>query len=470
MRKTMLLTVLLGSLALVGPRPASASEGPVVSDPDGRSRLELTVYNRNLALVRDLRTVTVPAGEFRLEFRGVPEQIRPTTLLVDAGGRTGLEVLEQNYEYDLMSRDKILEKYVGHDLTWIQEDSSRITGRLLGMAAGPVYEVDGEIVFEVPGRIALPRLPENLRARPTLVWRTTTDRGGAADLDVSYLTGGLGWSADYVLQLDQAGERADLQGWVSVENRSGATFEDATLMLVAGEINQVAPDRIKMAEMAMEAPQYRRGGNQVQEETLYDYHLYTVPWSTTFTDNSTKQVSLLEATDVAVERIYTTRAPAHWFRSRTAGPQPQDVAVSYALENREDNGLGVPMPAGVVRVYGRSAAGGRQLLGEDRIDHTPKDERIELEVGTAFDLVAERLQTDYSKIGDRVHRMTYEITLRNHKDEDVTIHVEEMVGGDWEVLRSSHDYEKLGATALEFAVQVPQDGETTVTYTVQVTY
>jgi len=239
---------------------------------------------------------------------------------------------------------------------------------------------------------------------------------------------------------------------------------------VAGEIHQVAPDRVKMAEMAMEAPQYRRGGNQVQEETLYDYHLYTVPWSTTFADNSTKQVSLLEATDVAVERIYTTRAPAHWFRSRTTGPQPQDVTVSYALENRQDNGLGVPMPAGVVRVYGRSEAGGRQLLGEDRIDHTPKDERVELEVGTAFDLVAERLQTDYSKIGDRVHRMTYEITLRNHKDEDVTVEVLEQVGGDWEIIRSSLPHEKLSAGEIRFEVPVPADGETVLSYVVQVSY
>ena len=463
-RKNILAMLLLATVA-VG---TALAADPVASEPDQRQSLELTVYNQDLALVRELRRVEVPEGNFELEFRGVPSQIRPASLLVEAAGGTGLVVLEQNYEFDLMSREKILEKYVGRELSWIQEDGERVSGRLLGMAAGPVFEVDGEVVFEVPGRIALPQLPENLRARPTLVWRAETERSGRADLDVNYLTGGLSWQADYVLQLAPDNRQADLQGWVTVENRSGTGFAQATLQLVAGEINQVRPGRPQpeIAALAMEA---KGRGPQVQEETLYDYHLYTVPWATDLPDNSNKQVSLLDAPGIAVQRHYTVRGGAQYFRGATSEAR-QDVWVRYTFENREAGGLGMPLPAGTVRVYGQSEAGKRQLLGEDRIDHTPRDEELDLTVGKAFDLVAERVRTDYSRVSDRVHRTAWEITLRNHKDEDVTVEVLEQVGGDWEIIRSSLPHEKLSAGEIRFEVPVPADGETVLSYVVQVSY
>jgi len=460
---------LLPLLLILGLAQMALADETVVSDPDQREILELTVYNSDLALIREVREVTLPEGTFSLEFQGVPERIRPATLLVEAGGRTGLTVYEQNYEFDLMSREKILEKYVGREIAWIQEDGERITGRLLGMAAGPVYEVDGEVVFTVPGRVALPQLPENLRARPTLVWKAKADRSGEADLDVNYLTGGLSWNADYVLQLDEKGRMADLKGWVTVENRSGTGYEQATLQLVAGEINQVRPAMMRHmnAPMAMESKMYDGGG--VEEETLYDYHLYTVPWATDLPNNSNKQVSLLESQEVPVERRYSVRGHRGYFRG---GPpqDKQDVAVSYIFQNDKESNLGMPLPAGVVRVYGQSSKGRRQLLGEDRVKHTPKDEEIELHVGTAFDLVAERVRQDYRKVADRVHRTTWEITLRNHKDEDVVIDVYESVGGDWEILKSSLVHEKVSAEMIKFAVPVKKDGEAVLTYTVEVTY
>ena len=242
-------------LALLGAAlpPLASADDPVVSQPEQRETVELTVYNQDLALIREVRRVDLPRGAFSLEFQGVPERIRPATLLIEAGGRTGLVVREQNYEFDLMNKGKILEKYVGRDIAWIQEDGERINGRLLGIASGPVYEVAGEVVFEVPGRIALPQLPSNLRARPTLVWSAETAREGEAELDVSYLTGGMSWQSDYVLQLDPQGQKADLKGWVTVENRSGTGFDDATLQLVAGEINQVRPAMVRREMLALSA-------------------------------------------------------------------------------------------------------------------------------------------------------------------------------------------------------------------------
>ncbi len=458
------------ALALLGAAlPPLAVADPVVSQPEQRETVELTVYNQDLALIREVRRVDLPRGAFSLEFQGVPERIRPATLLIEAGGRTGLVVREQNYEFDLMNKGKILEKYVGRDIAWIQEDGERINGRLLGIASGPVYEVAGEVVFEVPGRIALPQLPSNLRARPTLVWSAETAREGEAELDVSYLTGGMSWQSDYVLQLDPQGQKADLKGWVTVENRSGTGFDDATLQLVAGEINQVRPAMVRREMLALSAAKGVMAAPQVQEETLYDYHLYTVPWTTSLPDNSSKQVSMLDASGLKVQRHYTVRGGVQYFRGGTQQDR-QDVEISYTFENRESNQMGMPLPAGTVRVYGQSAAGKRQLLGEDRIGHTPKDEEVELVVGKAFDLVAERVRKDYRRVSDRVHRTTWEITLRNHKDEDVTVNVREHVGGDWDVLASSVPHQKISAQEILFEVPVPKDGETVLTYTVEVSY
>jgi len=439
----------------------------VGSDPTDRKTLELTVYNQDLALVREVRRLELPRGEFAVEYRGVPERIQPATLLVSGDDR--LVVMEQNYEYDLMSRERILEKYVGHEVAWILEDGGRVTGKLLGISQGPVFDVGGEIMFEMPGRIVLPELPGNLRARPTLVWRVQRDRAGTPDLDVSYLTGGLSWSADYVLQLDESGQTADLRGWVSVTNRSGASYEDATLQLVAGEINQVrralgGENRMMVMDMAMKAP-----APEMEAESLYDYHLYTVPWSTSLPDNSNKQVSLLTASGLKVERIYTVRGASHYFRGGSS-QNHQDVWVSYAFENDKANDLGKPLPAGVVRVYGRSDGDRQQLLGEDRIRHTPKDERVELTTGKAFDIVAERTRVNYERVSDRVHRTTWKVVLRNHKDEDVTVEVREPVGGDWKISSSSHDHEKVSAEELLFRVGVKADGESSLTYTVEVKY
>jgi hypothetical protein len=445
-----------------------ASAGTIVgSDPGDRTSLELTVYNQDLALVREVRRLELPEGAFGLEFRGVPERIRPATLLVSGDPR--LMILEQNYEYDLMSRERILEKYVGRDVAWILEDGGRVEGRLLGISQGPVFQVGGEVVFEMPGRIVLPELPETLRARPTLVWRAERQEQGRSDLDVSYLTGGLSWAADYVLQLDGEGALADLRGWVTVDNRSGAGYDDVTLQLVAGDIQQVRqamqgrhPEMMAMSKALADAP-------QMESESLYDYHLYTVPWQTALPDNSSKQVSMLSASGVEVTRIYTVRGGGQYFRGGV-NQDRQDVWVSYAFANKADNNLGKPLPAGTVRVYGRAGDGRQQLLGEDRITHTPRDERVELRVGKAFDIVAERKRMDYERVSDRVHRTTWEVTVRNHKDQDVTVDVREAVGGDWTVMKSSHAHEKVSAQELLFRLPVKADGNTVLSYTVEVRY
>ena len=438
----------------------------ITSSSEDRLSVDVTVYNRDLALVREIRRIELPRGDFQLEFQDVPSRIDPVTLLVETGGKSGLELYEQNYEFDLMSQQKILHKYVGRELTWIQEDGSRIKGTLLGISNGPVYEVDEEIVFEVPGRLALPTLPENLRARPTLVWQVSADKSGMEDIETTYLTGGFSWHTDYVLQLDEAGKRAELQAWVTVQNLTGASFVDANLLLVAGDLNRAAPPPVKM--MAMAESRSRTGASAFQEESLYDYHLYSLDRKTTLLDQQIKQISLFEAEGIKVNKHYRLHAAARLFRGGNFVTGHDKVSVSYAFRNDKENGMGMPLPAGVFRVYGRSGSGARQLLGEDRVDHTPVKEEIELTVGKAFDIVAERVRKDSRRLADDHYRTTFEITIRNHKKEDVVVEVNEQVGGFWSVVEANLAHRKVSASELAFDVPVPAEGQFVLTYTVKV--
>jgi hypothetical protein len=462
------MLLLSGSL-LIGGSAALAADGPFVASTEAdRERVDVTVYNRDLALVREIRKVDLPQGDFSFEFRDVPSRINPVTLLVSSSGKTRLELYEQNYEFDLMSKDKILQKYVGRQLAWIQEDGTRLTGTLLGMSNGPVYMVDEEIVFEMPGRLALPELPDNLRARPTLVWLANAAAKGSAEVETTYLTGGFSWNADYVLQLDQEGKEAGLQAWVTVENRTGASFRAANLLLVAGDINQARPAKDTM--MSLEAAGMRKSAPAFQEETLYDYHMYTMQRPTDLLDNQIKQISLFDAAGLEITKHYKLRAQQHYFRSMGRLTEKNKVAVSYSFKNTKENKLGMALPAGIFRVYGRSGSGARQLLGEDRIDHTPKKETIELTVGNAFDIVAERVRTDSQKLADNLYRTSFEITIRNHREEAVVVEVNEPVGGYWEVVSESIEHRKVNASELAFDVPVPADGETVLKYSVQVKY
>ncbi len=467
LRKWTVLGLMLSALA-TNAAAATDAAGPVISGAGARRGVDVTVYNQDMALVRETRTVELPEGDVRLEFRDVPARINPVTLLVTGGSDGRFELLEQNYEFDLLSRERILEKYVGRDVAWIQEDGTRVQGTLLGMSGGPVFRVGNEIVFDVPGRLALPELPANLRDRPTLAWLAHSARKGTLDIEASYVTQGMSWQADYVLQLDEAGKRADLQSWVSVDNRSGGSFEDARLLLVAGDVNQVRPQPEVM--MAMDMAKVSRAGSSFVEEELYDYHLYTLQNPTTLLDNQIKQIGLFEASGLSVQRQYRVTGQTYFFRGMGRLDDAPAVEVFYSWANTEKNGLGKPLPAGVMRVYGRSSGGGRQLLGEDRIKHTPVDETVELRIGNAFDVVVERVRTDSRKLAEDLYRHSFAITIRNHKSEAVTVDVIEPVGGFWEVQTSSLPAKKVDASTLSFAVPVPAKGETVLTYSVDVRY
>ena len=478
---TVTLVLLLAACAC-----AAAQEGRIqLKDPlegtfyDAETTLEdqtdvaVTVYNNNLALVRDRRKVVLYPGEVSLKFMDVAQQIRPETVsLRSLTAPDALRILEQNYEYDLMSPAKLMEKYVGRPVRLV--NFSREIGfqeqeaTLLSVNEGPVYQVEDAIYLGHPGQVVLPEIPEELIAKPSLIW-LLANSGTDHDVEVTYLTGGIQWRADYVITLDRSDAHMDLEGWVTLNNQSGAQYTDARLKLVAGEVNIVEPERrldrnyAYFAKGAAELPPMR-------EESFAEYHLYTLARRTTIKQNESKQVSLLTAAGIGVAKVYEYRGSEGFYSQPIPPRKDEKVAVFLEFANSKENQLGVPLPAGVMRVYQEDSEGMLQFAGEDRLKHTPKDEDVRLRLGNAFDVVGERTQTDFERIADRVFESAYEIKIRNHKDQDVTVDIVEPMTDDWKILSNSHNFVKKDARTAVFSVAVPKDGETVVTYRVRVKY
>ena len=424
----------------------------------------VTVYNGNLWLVREVREARLPAGTTSVQFMDVAALIDPTSVhLVSLTDRPGLGILEQNYEYDLLSSEKLLEKYVGHMVRIQTSDGVSREAKLL-TTRGPVFEMDGQLHLGQRGQIILPALPDNLVAQPTLVWLLRNRADRPQRIEASYLTGGLNWKADYVMVLGPGDDRADLTGWVTIDNTSGATYANAALKLVAGDVNRAAEPRKLARAMELAAAPAAAADRAFVSEGLFEYHLYTLDARTTIKQNQTKQLALMSANDVPVKkRLFYYGAQEYY---RTAYGQPlsnQKVAVTLEIVNGKDQRLGMPLPRGKVRVYKADTSGSQQFIGEDWIDHTPRDERVRIKLGNAFDVVGERTQKDWRRLRDNVYEVEWEIALRNHKSEDQTVTVLEPVPGDWQVLSSSHPHDKPEAHTLRYEVQVPKNGASTIT-------
>ncbi|MFN8543884.1 MAG: DUF4139 domain-containing protein [Candidatus Binatia bacterium] len=461
--------VLLGAAAALAAEPV-----PIVTRA-ARTDVALTVYNEDLALVKDTRDVTLPAGESALRFEDVAAKIDPRTVAVrSVTTPERLAVVEQNYVFDLISPEKLMEKYVGQEVELVETDEkleSRTTkATLLGTNGGPVYRVGDRIAVGHPGRVILPRLPEELYARPTLLWRLASGGAGKQTVEVSYLTGGLAWAADYVLVVGADDARGDLTGWVTLTNQSGARYDEATLKLVAGQVNRTRPPEMVME--AMGAPR-AKAAPRFAEEAFFEYHLYTLDRRATVAENETKQMRLLSASGVGLTKRFLVAGQPLWYRSRM-GELGRNVPVGVFLElqNADANHLGMPLPAGTVRLYKQDKGGAQQFIGEDRITHTPKDEKVTLKAGDAFDVVATRTQTDYRTIDLKPYdaEVAFEVRLRNHKREPVTVTLREPIGGEWKVVESTHPAVKVDARTLGFEVPVSADGEVAVRYRAQIAY
>lgn len=426
-----------------------------------RGEISLTVYNDNLAMVRESRALEMKSGDVTIEVQDVPAQIDPTS--VHFQSRTSPDrtvVLEQNFVYDLVSDDRLFERYLDREVQVFTRQGGSFTGLLRSFAGG-------SIIVSAPGegRTTLVARPEvesivlagqsvDLVTRPTLVWRLSNGGPANQTVDIDYLTGGIAWHAEYAGVLDKDDKSLDLAAWVSLDNHSGKTYEDATLKVVAGSVNRArAPqpkyfDGMARAEAAM-APGF-------ESREFFEYHLYELARKTTVRDRESKQLSLFPNARTKVEKIYTYDA------RRDA----ERVDVSIKFQNREAAGLGMALPGGVIRLYKEEAGGGVGFVGEDRIEHTPKDEEVEVVVGKAFDVVAERKTLESRSLGERSREDSYEIRFRNHKTSAVEIDVKESAWGDWRVTKSSHPSTRKDASTIQFKIPVAPDGETVLTFTV----
>ena len=455
-------------------------EGRDTSTLDDQIELALTVYNSDLALVRDVRNVQLPRGTFDLRFMDIAATVNPATVHIRSLTEpTRLDVLEQNYEYDLLEPDKLLRKYVGRDVTLVRlvQDGGdtrqeEVKARLLSFNNAPVWQIGNEIVTGMHAdHIRFPELPGNLYSRPTLIW--SLENGGASRhrVEASYLATKLSWNADYVLTVARDDKSADVDGWVTLTNGSGTAFRHAKLQLVAGELNRVRQMFGRM-EADMKVAAAAPVAERMAQESFSDYHLYTLDRKTTVNNNETKQVSMLEATGFPIKKRYIVDGQSFYYRNaqHPGSPIKDVVQVYYQFKNEASAGLGMPMPAGVVRVYQSDSQGGVHFVGEDRIEHTPKDEMLNLKIGNAFDVVSERKQVDFEKISSNVYEMEYEVVIRNHKATPISVDVNEPIGGTWRMIRTSHEYTKTDAWAAQFNLAVPADGTTTLKYRVRVTY
>jgi hypothetical protein len=451
------------------------AEPVLTSGSDEQVGVEVTVYNNNLGLVKDTRRLELPKGQGELRFMDVAANIMPVTVHAKSIDHPNdFTVLEQNYEYDLISATKLLDKYVGKKIkimTWnrYQDRKEMVEATLLSNNQGPVYKINDEIYLGYPGSQILPKLPENLIAKPTLTWLFKNASAKPHNLEVSYLTQNLNWKADYVVVVDKDDKTADISGWVTLDNKSGATYKDARLKLVAGKVHRVEGIHREFERAARPGGPAMGKAAQFQEKPFFEYHIYDLQRKTTLKDKQTKQVSLLESFGVGIHKELLVYGIKTYFTRQYREQNPkQPVNVYIKFKNSKENKLGMPLPAGIMRLYKEDDKKSQQFVGEDKIDHTPKDEEVKLKIGEVFDVTAERVQTDFRQITSHLYETAWEITLRNHKDQEVSVGIIEPLFSNWEVIEKSHPYKKLDAFTIRFDVKVPKDREVKVKYRVRV--
>jgi hypothetical protein len=469
-----------------------------------RQTVDLTIYNQNLSLIREERSIQLSKGTSRVVIPDIPATIDGTSLhFVSLTHPSGVRVLEQNYQYDLVHQAKLLEKYIGKQVEFVREDpvtkkEYSVYGKLLSSGyiqqpqygggvpvysgmGGMIVDINGKIELNPAGRLVLPSLPGGLILKPQLEWLVSTTQEGKHKTEISYLAGQLSWICNYVALLGKDDAKLDLTGWVTVSNHSGTSFTNAGLKLVAGDVNIVQDQFGNAMRVAKAAMVDEAGAPQFKQSELFEYKLYTLQRRTDVNNNETKQVELTSAANIGARKVFIYDGMADQWRMyannysyRAQGSFGQQsnpkVGVFVTFRNDDKSGLGIPLPKGKVRVYKRDDDGKEQFIGEDEIDHTPKNEEVRLYLGNAFDIVGERVQKDFKAIAvGRVVEETIEIKVRNHKKETVTVDVYEHPWrwSQWEITASSAEWQKVDQTTLKFPVTLSAEQEKVVRYTVR---
>ena len=432
----------------------------VFAQDNNRKDVSITVYNSNLGVVKDVREMDVKEGINELKLSDVAKFIDPTSVHIKINGN----ILEQNYQYDLVSTDKILQKYIDKEVNLIAEDGTIFGGKLLSVYSGQyVIQKDDGGLLMIPNiedyKISVESLPNGLITKPTLVWLVQSNSNKKQDIEVTYQTSGISWSAEYVALLNENDTKLDLNSWVSINNNSGAAYENAKLKLIAGDINLVSNRQYPvMMKSQYDAGVLAEAPPQFEEKSFFEYHIYDLQRRTTVADNETKQISLFESEGVSINKKYVYRSG-----------NGNKVGVFVEFKNSSENKLGMPMPKGKVRVY-KSDGDSPQFIGEDMLNHTPKNEKISLKIGDAFDVLAEEKLVTNNRITNKVSEQEFEVTIKNRKDEKVTVNVEKYLGNNWEIKSSNFEYKKADASKVEWNVPVSSDSEVVLKFKVRYEY
>jgi hypothetical protein len=476
--------VLMALVLLLGVTMTHTTTSHAQDDVPERDSVALTVYNQGTALVQDRRTFTFDAGENPINFTDVAAQIDATSVtfrsLTDP---TGTSVIEQNYAYDLVNVSALLERYLDETIRVTTQDGTVYDGALLSGRGGEIIlrQADGTVavVNQAQARdVQFPNLPDGLITRPTLRWLVSAMTGGEQQVELTYLTGGMTWTADYNVLLATGNTSLDLNGWITLNNNSGTSFADAQLKLVAGDVNRLPEQQARgefREEMLMMAD--AAAAPPVEQREIFEYQLYEIQRPVTVANNETKQVEFVRGANVPATTFFVYNGSPQFYGYYGVNQDQYygstgitDVQTYLEFDTSEENGLGADLPAGRVRVYQADTDGAPVLIGENQIDHTPEGEMVQFYLGNAFDLVGERTQTNFVYVSDRVIQETYEIRLRNRKDEgSVEVRVPETMfrWSEWEILESSIEYTKVNSNSIEFRANVPAGEEVVLTYTVQ---
>lgn len=467
---------------LISGAAAIAGSGEQTSTLADQEAVAVTIYNENLALIKDKRTLTLAKGDNVLAIREVSGRMRPETALLQSSSQQDITVIEQNFDFDLLTPQKLLEKYVGRTIGLVKThpttgEETVEEAKVLSANNGVVLQVGDRIETGVSGgRLIFPDVPENLRDKPTLVMRLLSKTDSPQELELSYLTGGLSWQADYVAEMSSNENSVNLLGWVTLTNTSGTSYNNARLQLVAGDVHQVQPAFEKRMRGEMVDMAYAAEVPGMSQESLFEYHLYSLARPTNILDNQTKQVALLQGENIKSKKEYLLQGQDYYYRARAGDLGSKiKVAVFLIFENTQADNLGMPLPRGIVRVYKQDSSGSVQFVGEDRIDHTPENETVRLKLGSAFDITADRKQTDFEKLSgfgayNYVYESGYRIELKNSKDEDVTVRVVEPMPGDWDILSENLAHKKISASEAEWLVTIPAKGTSELLYRVKVRF
>ncbi len=451
----------------------TASAADVQVPPQDRTALAITIYSNDLGLVNDRRAVTIPPGVNRLSLVGVSRQIIPSSAMVFAD--KPIDLISLDYQFDLLTPTALLQRAVGETVGVIRTHPT--TGEekveqaeVLSVQDGIVLRYRDRIETGIPGRLVFDAVPEDLHPQPTLSATVASEAELPVELDLGYLTTGLAWEADYVLEVDDAGQRLDIVGRATLRNTSGTDFMEASLALIAGEIRREEPS-VPEARMAMaETRMMLDSGAAVERQAVADLHLYRIEAPVTLPDQQTRQIALLAAENVVFNREYVSVGGPPVFRYMHGDPQPEQARITLRFRNDAETGPGAPLPAGLARVYTRSPSGERRFLGEQQIAHTAVGQEVEVSPGRAFDVTVRREQTDYSQIGATrdIFESAHRLTVANAKNDAVTVKLIEIIAGDWEIVEASAPHEKESADRAVWTIEIPPRESAAITYRVRV--